>query len=113
VSDENDREVREGEQPSRILGIPRLEGSVRPEEFQSRVLGIPTDWFAILRARPDTSGFDVRRLAHPVRWWKWRRQVHRLGPYAPDYDDGETARRDDRGKSTQNGKEVSAPPRDP
>ena len=35
--------------------------------------------------------FDLRGLAHPVRWWRWRRQVHRLGPYAPEYDESEGA----------------------
>jgi hypothetical protein len=104
VTDEEDSEVHEGQEPARVLGMPGLRGSVRPEEYQRRVLGISTDWFAILRARPSSSGFDVRRLAHPVRWWRWRRQVHRLGPYAPDYDDGASARRGRaRGKPTQDG----------
>lgn len=104
MTDEEDSEVHEGQEPTRVLGMPGVRDSVRPEEYQPRVLGIPTDWFAILRARPSSSGFDVRRLAHPVRWWRWRRQVRRLGPYASDYDDGERVRREpERGKPTQDG----------
>jgi hypothetical protein len=25
------------------------------------------------------------RLLHPIRWVRWRLEVHRKGPYAPDY----------------------------
>ena len=71
--------AREAEEPKRVLGIP-LSGASRREEFRPGVLGMPRHWFG-----PPT--VDVRRLAHPVRWWRWRRQVRRLGPYAPGYDD--------------------------
>jgi hypothetical protein len=59
---------------------------LRPERHQPRVLGINRHWFAVLRDRPGARTFDLRWVAHPVRWLRWRRQVHRLGPYAPDYD---------------------------
>ena len=87
IDEENDVVHEDGE-PRRVLGIPRLRSGVRPDECQPRVLGIPRDWFVIPRERPGSAAFDVRRVAHPMRWWRWRRQVHRLGPYAPDYDDG-------------------------
>ena len=62
-----------GEEEKHILGIRRT----KPEE--PRVLGIPRGWI-----RPTV---DFRRIAHPLRWWKWHRQVKRLGAYAPDYDE--------------------------
>jgi hypothetical protein len=86
IGDEGRVVHREGE-PTRALGISRLRTRLRSEEYQPRVLGIPRDWFGIVREAPGSRAFDVRRITHPVRWWRWRRQVHRLGPYAPDYDD--------------------------
>jgi len=75
--------AHEGEEPKRVLGIP-LSGAAGGDRFPPRVLGIPRDWFG-------PPAVDLRRLAHPRRWWRWRRQVRRLGPYAPDYgDDGAT-----------------------
>jgi hypothetical protein len=29
---------------------------------------------------------DVSVLFHPLRWMRWRRELKRLGPYAPDYE---------------------------
>jgi len=59
-------------------------------DYERRFLGFPRDLFGFLRERqrPRTP-VHVRRIAHPVRWVKWRRQVHRLGPYAPDFDDSD------------------------
>ena len=31
---------------------------------------------------------DVSVLAHPIRYLKWRRDVRKLGPYAPAFNDG-------------------------
>jgi hypothetical protein len=87
VIDEGDSVVHEDEELTLVQETPRLGNGLRPEDYQPRVLGINRNWFAVLRDRPGTRAFEVRRVAHPVRWWRWRRQVHRLGPYAPDYDD--------------------------
>ena len=71
----------------RVLGMTRHRSGLRPEDYQPRVLGIPRDWIQVNRQKTGSPTFAVRRIAHPVRWWKWRREVHRLGPYAPDYDE--------------------------
>src|ERR1700688_1788148 len=70
--------VREGEEPRRVLGRPQ--GGLHRDEYQLRFLQIPRNWIGPLR-------LHVRRVAHPVRLLRWRLQVRRLGPYAPDYDD--------------------------
>ena len=72
----------EGEEPRRLLGMPiRPDGVVHKGEEPKRVLGmpIPLGWI-------DLPTFHIGRFLHPVRWMRWRVQVHRLGPYAPDYD---------------------------
>lgn len=43
------------------------------------------------RAR-DTRAHDlpdvtIRWLLHPITWTKWRIEVHKQGPYAPDFND--------------------------
>jgi hypothetical protein len=53
---------------------------LRIGETDARVVGLPLEWF-----RTRTPG-DTRWLRHPVRWARWRRQVRRLGPYAPEFD---------------------------
>jgi hypothetical protein len=35
---------------------------------------------------------DVSLLAHPIRYLKWRRDVRKLGPYAPAFNDGRSPR---------------------
>ncbi len=71
----------EGEEPRRLLGMPIPHGVVHKGEEPKRVLGmpIPLTWIEL-------PTFHVRRLLHPVRWMRWRLQVRRSGPYAPDYD---------------------------
>ena len=78
---------REEHERARALGLSRRRSGIRPAEDQPRVLGIPRDWFAVNRREPGSPTIDLRRIAHPVRWLKWRRALRRLGPYAPDYDD--------------------------
>ncbi|MGO9150863.1 MAG: hypothetical protein ACLP1E_10640 [Acidimicrobiales bacterium] len=77
-----DEVLPEGEEPRRLLGMPIPHGVVREGEEPKRVLGmpIPLTWIDLPR-------FHMRRFLHPVRWMRWRLQVRRLGPYAPDYDD--------------------------
>lgn len=78
----------EGEEPRRALGFPVREGNGRgPSPTGTPGAGgplyrLPTGWFS--SERPQT---DLRWARHPVRWAKWRYSVHRLGPYAPDYND--------------------------
>ena len=72
--------VRDGEEPKRVLGFPLRQAGPRRREDEPSVLGLPRGWIS-------PPAFDLRRIAHPLRWWRWRRQVQRLGPYAPDYDD--------------------------
>jgi hypothetical protein len=78
----------DGSEPQRVLGFPVTRGehgqSWRDRADASQhVLGLPTNWFGSRRAgRPR----DTRWLSHPARWWRWRMQVRRLGPYAPDFD---------------------------
>jgi hypothetical protein len=45
------------------------------------IIGLPKRWFTGLR------DVDTRWCRHPVKWLKWRSQVRRLGPYAPNYDE--------------------------
>jgi hypothetical protein len=49
---------------------------------EQRVFGIPLSWWGGGTIKRD-------RLAHPIRWARWRRQVARLGPYAPRFEDFE------------------------
>ena len=69
-------------EPQRVLGMPTGRGDwrVRSDDTRPRVLGVPVTW---VRPRP----VDLRWVRHPVRWVRWRRDVHRRGPYAPDFDD--------------------------
>jgi hypothetical protein len=63
-----------------LAGMPLEAGHLLPRvgPTEQRVLGLPLSWFS--RRPADFSG-----LRHPLRWTRWRLQVHRLGPYAPDY----------------------------
>jgi hypothetical protein len=78
--------------PRQVMGIPVGPGGWRrkpDDEEQGFVLGLPRSWFR----RPDDKT-DWRWLRHPVRWSRWRRQVQKLGPYAPGYSGtGPTAKR--------------------
>jgi hypothetical protein len=33
----------------------------------------------------ETPRVHYARLLHPMRWVRWRLEVHRQGPYAPDF----------------------------
>jgi len=76
--------VRKGEEPRRVLGFPLRARGGRGADDQPRVLGMP-------RGGMHPQALDLRGLAHPVRWWRWRRRVHRLGPYALGYDESDGA----------------------
>jgi hypothetical protein len=63
------------------------------EEYQ-RFLGFPTSlwsqWHARSRSSPEASdsGANSRGLmSHPITWLRWRRELRRHGPFAPDFDD--------------------------
>jgi len=74
----------EDDEPQRVLGLPVRRGGPRQPAYREprSVLGMPLSWFG---PRPH---LDTRWARHPVRWLRWRSQVHRLGPYAPDYEEG-------------------------
>jgi len=55
----------------------------RTENGEQRVLGVPRSWFGA----QEKASIDFRWVRNPIRWSKWRIQVHRLGPYAPEYED--------------------------
>ncbi len=75
--------IPEGEEPRRVLGFPLpAHRVVREGEEPRRVLGFPVP-LGLLEA----PNFHFRRVVHPARWVRWRLQVRRLGPYAPNYDD--------------------------
>lgn len=59
------------------------------DDTEPRVLGIPRSWYRMPQP------FDLRWAPHPIRWWKWRLQVHRLGPYAPRYEATDPTKRGD------------------
>lgn len=73
-------------EPQRVLGMPVQPGDWRPRTGgnEQRFLGVPSGWHR------ESGSPDTRWLRHPLRWAKWRLQVHKLGPYAPDYSDGPT-----------------------
>jgi hypothetical protein len=78
----------DGSEPQRVLGFPVTRGGQRQggrgrSDASQRVLGLPANWFGSQRAGHPR---DTRWLAHPARWLRWRMQVRRLGPYAPDFD---------------------------
>jgi hypothetical protein len=77
--------ANDGREARRVLRIPLPRSRERRDEYRPRVLGLPQDWFRNRRVSPRPDGLDLGRMAHPLRWWRWRRLVHRLGPYAPDY----------------------------
>ena len=70
-------------EPQHALGMER---KPRPEWLSQaegqHVLGVPAEWIHPPR-------IEKRAFRHPVKWWKWRRRVRRVGPYAPHFDDRE------------------------
>lgn len=71
------------EEPTSWLGMPfdRTGGRIRKNESEQRVLGVPRSWFWTGQAP------DLRWVRDPVRWLRWRLEVRRRGPYAPNYED--------------------------
>lgn len=69
-------------EPQRFLGIPLEPGSrsLRIDPTEQRVLGFPRSWFR-------TDSVDLTWLRHPIRWARWRREVRRLGPHAPSFEE--------------------------
>jgi hypothetical protein len=59
------------------------------EEYQ-RFMGWPTSllpWDAERhRWSRATVGRSYRKVVHPVVWFRWRLDVRRRGPYAPDFE---------------------------
>ena len=70
-------------EPQRVLGFPVARGDWRPRQKGSGqgAFGVP-----LSRVGPRPA-LDTRWARHPVRWLRWRAQVRRLGPYAPDYEE--------------------------
>jgi hypothetical protein len=59
------------------------------EEYQ-RFMGWPTSLLPWNAERPGGSGAaggrNYRKLAHPVVWLRWRLDMRRRGPFAPDFE---------------------------
>jgi hypothetical protein len=77
VDDETEQRVR------RAQGPPAEDGGKRllMDETEPRAMGLPLSWFRT------TEAIDLRWARHPVRWIRWRLDVHRRGPYAPRFED--------------------------
>lgn len=76
----------EPEERKRILGFPLGSDPYRPSDREpQRIFGMPTDWMGPV----DLQFF--RSLIHPFQSWKRWTRHRRLGPYAPDDDDGAKA----------------------
>ena len=71
------------EEPKRLLGFPIERGDWRPrtDDYEPRILGIPSSWFGSNQGQST----DLRWIRHPIRWARWRFEVRRLGPYAPEF----------------------------
>ncbi|MCU1490218.1 MAG: hypothetical protein JWM85_1623 [Acidimicrobiaceae bacterium] len=69
-------------QGQRAFGISASEGGWRPTvgDTEQRVLGVPLSWLG------SQGSVDLRWLRHPIRWTRWRLEVHRRGPYAPRFE---------------------------
>ena len=70
------------EEPQRVLGVAARRDGRRLQvgETEQRVLGLPIRWFR------SEGNVDTRWVRHPITWLRWRVHVHRLGPYAPEYE---------------------------
>jgi hypothetical protein len=65
--------------------------SLTEDEYKKPILGMPKAWLGF-RRDGDSDGvpptvFHIGRMVHPLRWLKWRLQVHRSGALAPRYED--------------------------
>jgi len=81
MADAEDKEVQHR------FGMPVEPGQkwARVGDTEPRVAGIPRSWIS-----PAVGKIDTRRIRHPMRWMRWRLQVRRLGPEAPDYPESES-----------------------
>lgn len=72
----------DGSEPQRFLGFPVKPGHRWPDfgGDGQQAFGMPVAWLGTRRH------LDTRWLRHPARWLRWRAQVRRRGPYAPDFD---------------------------
>ena len=81
----------DNEEPKRFLGFPVADRSRQGDGAveQLRILGVPKRWFV----PTDPGRPDLRWLAHPLRWMRWRIVVHHHGPFAPRFEDYREQRR--------------------
>lgn len=86
----------------RTFGMPVNKGDWRPrtDDTEQRVLGVPRSWYGPKREAP----IDFRWVRHPIRWSRWRVQVHRLGPNALSYEDSVDSRATRGGKASTSAK---------
>jgi hypothetical protein len=68
------------EERNKVFGMPR--GADPHAEEPQRVLGVPVDWYG-----PVDWGW-LRSVRHPINAYKRWTLRRRLGPYAPDHDEG-------------------------
>ena len=80
--------LHEGEERKHVLGLP-VPAAPPEGELPKSIFGFPVSQY--WEGWPT---IHIRRIAHPVRWAKWRLQVHRLGPYTLDFDESGPNRSD-------------------
>jgi hypothetical protein len=72
------------EEPQRFLGFPVARGvgtwRLSRDDTRPRVMGIP-------RVEYTGKPLELRWARSPIRWFRWRREVRRKGPYARSFDD--------------------------
>jgi hypothetical protein len=78
--------VSRGDDEPRVLGMIRRDlGRVaRHDEEPKHILGFPADLFG------PVEGVRLRALRHPIKAYKRRMLIRRLGPYAPDDEDDQS-----------------------
>ena len=75
--------ARDQEERNKVFGIPRgADPHARQGEEPQRFLGVAVDWYG-----PADWGW-LRSVRHPVKACKRWTLRRRLGPYAPDDDEG-------------------------
>ena len=71
------------EERNRVFGMPRgADPRAKQGEERQQVLGVPADWFG-----PVDWGW-FRSVTHPIKAYQRWTLRRRLGPYAPDNDEG-------------------------
>jgi hypothetical protein len=75
---------RGGEEPDKVFGMVRRDMGPRARQGEEpkHVLGVPVDWYG------QVDGVQLRSLRHPIKSYKRWTLRRRLGPYAPDDEDG-------------------------